>query len=70
MPASVDAGDHLRSGIPEATQDRDVRPCVRCGGDWWGGVLLAAGQREVAPLGFAESGVFSLGVDLSQDLEA
>jgi len=44
-----------------------VRPRVRCGCDWWGGVLLAAGQRKVAPLGLAESGVFSLGVDLPQD---
>ncbi len=31
------------------------------------GVLLAAGQRKVASLGLAESGVFALGVDLPQD---
>ena len=40
---------------------------MRCGGDWWGGVLLAVCQREVAPLGLAESGVFPFGVDLPQD---
>lgn len=32
-----------------------------------GGVLLAARQREMAPFGLAESGVFALGVDLPQD---
>jgi hypothetical protein len=51
----------------EVTQDRAVRPRVRRGGDWWSGVLLTAGQREVASFGLTEPGVLPFGLDLPQN---
>lgn len=57
------------AGLALGASDTRPRRAASCT-LWWrlvAGVLLAACQREMAAIGFAESGVFAFGVELPQD---